>query len=66
MKSKKEKKGNSKEKASSGERLFLNTEEKTTTCGSDVTSALACHDAAVNYLKLLSGKVPHSKIKIFF
>ena len=57
MKSKKEKKGNGKNKA---ERLFLNTEEATT-CGSDVTSALACHDTAVAYMKLLSGKVPHSK-----
>ena len=53
--SKKEKKENSIDKGS-GERLFLNPAESTS-CGSDVTSALACHDAAVDYMKLLNRKV---------
>ena len=55
-KNKKEKKGNK------AKRLFVNREEETTTCGTNVTSALACHDAAVAYMKLLSGKVPHISI----
>ena len=59
MKSKKEKKGNK------AERLFVNTDEETTTTTTNVTSALACHDAAVSYMKLLSGKVPNISVSFF-
>ena len=58
MKSKKEKKGNK------AERLFVNTDEETTTT-TNVTSALACHGAAVSYMKLLSGKVPNISVSFF-
>ena len=39
------------------ERLFGSTEA----CGTDVTKALACHDAAVDYFKLLKGKVGQTR-----
>ena len=53
-KNKKGKKSNRNNSDDDDDKLFINNNDS---CGTDVTKALACHDTAVDYLKLLKGKV---------